>query len=188
MDGRRASPKTKLIPPKPGYSLAPTPVLGQARKRENVQTLFSVTLFPHRACQQTAYSNAAVMAYNQQFRNDDYYNNNNWDSRSAKSYNTQHSSYSTQHLNSYNNAPPVPQMPYVQPVIDYPPMQPPQPRYGDPYNRAASIASGFSSARDKLMKRRVSTGCNCLLLFRRTTPRLPAPSLLLLDSNQIHRC
>src|SRR5258706_14817508 len=102
------------------------------------------------------------MAYNQQFRNDDYYNNNNnnnnnWDSRSAKSYNTQHSSYSTQHLNSYNNAPPVPQMHYAQPVLDYPPMQAPQPRFGDPYNRAASIASGFSSARDKLMKRPVST-------------------------------
>ena len=95
------------------------------------------------------------MAYNNQFQNDDYYNNNNWDSRSAKSYNTQHSNYSSQHLNpQYRNAPPVPQLTYAQP--DYPPMQPPQLPYGGSYERAGSIASGYTSARDKLMKRRVS--------------------------------
>lgn len=126
------------------------------------------------------------MAYNQQqFQNDEYYNNN-WDSRSAKSYNTQHSNYSTQHLAPhYNNAPPVPQLPYAQPMIDYPPMQQPQLRFGDQYNRAASIASGFSSARDKLMKRRVSTGCNCASIPGELLPRLPAPSPLLVHSNQI---
>ena len=98
------------------------------------------------------------MAYNNQFQNDDYYNNNNWDSRSAKSYNTQQSNYSSQHLNAqYHNAPPVPQLPYAQPAIDYPPMQLPQAPYGAPYDRVGSIASGYTSARDKLMKRRVST-------------------------------
>ena len=121
------------------------------------------------------------MAYNhqQQFQNDEYYNNNNWDSRSAKSFTTQHSNYSTQHLAPhYNNAPPVPQLPYAQPMIDYPPMQQQQPRFGDPYNRAASIASGFSSARDKLMKRRVSAVCRVQLsasISGETPPCLPPP-------------
>lgn len=127
------------------------------------------------------------MAYNhqQQFQqNDDYYNNNNWDSRSAKSYNTQHSAYSTQHLNpQYNNAPPVPQMPYAQQVIDYPPMQQPQVRFGAPYDRAPSVASGFSSARDKLMKRRVSTRW-FRSRFSEAPPRLPAPPLFRANSNQ----
>jgi hypothetical protein len=155
-DGWRTGPVQVDPLPSRGYSLAPTLVLGQARKRPHSFLLLS---FCTQLTHKPLITAAAVMAYNNQYQNDDY---NNWDSRSAKSYNTQHSGYSTQHLNpQYNNAPPVPQLPYAQPygqpVIDYPPMQQPQPRYGAPYDRAASIASGFTSARDKLMKRRVST-------------------------------
>lgn len=130
------------------------------------------------------------MAYNQQFQNDDYYNNNNnWDSRSAKSYNTQHSGYSTQHLNPpYNNAPPVPQLPYAQPVIDYPPMQQPQVRFGAAYDRAGSIASGFSSARDKLMKRRVSTRIWLPASVAGGSSPPPGSTLLRVNSNRKYWC
>jgi hypothetical protein len=118
------------------------------------------------------------MDYNHQYQNDGYYNNNNWDSRSAKSYNTQHSNYSSQHLNpQYNNAPPVPQLHFAQPVVDYPPMQQPKQPFGGAYDRAGSIASGYTSARDKLMKRRVSADSYSHFRFRGDVHCLPALSL-----------
>jgi hypothetical protein len=129
----------------------------RTRAGSKTLALFPTTLFPAQLASKPRTA-AAVMAYNNQYQqHDDHYNNNNnnnnWDTRSAKSYNTQHSNYSAQHLNpQYNNAPPVPQLHYAQPAIDYPPMQQP-----GMFNRDPSIPTGYTSARDKLMNRRVST-------------------------------
>jgi hypothetical protein len=157
---------------------SPSLLLKHSGRLETHHTLSNHSHFPS-SLPANSYTGAAAMASNHHYQ-DDYYNN--WDSRSAKSYNTQHSNYSTQYLNpQYTHAPPVPQLPYSQPVVDYPPMQPPQPQYGGPYNRAASIASGYSSARDKLMKRRVSADYIRLLLRSGETPSPPlGPSWALL--------
>ena len=173
----------------PQVEATPSLLLNYSGRLENYHTL---SCYSH-STPANRYTGAAVMAYNNQYQNDDYYNNNNnnnWDARSTKSYNTQHSTYSTQHLNpQYNNAPPVPQMPYAQPVVDYPPVQQLQRPYGGAYDRAGSIASGYTSARDKLMKRRVSTHiyiCPLPASGERLHPA-PAPSLLHMQL-QKYRC
>lgn len=77
----------------------------------------------------------------------------NWDAKSTKSFNTYHSGYadSQAHLNpqyemSQVHAPPLPTMPYQQ--ANYPPAQ----NYRPPMS--AHSSTGWSSAREKLMKRR----------------------------------
>ena len=94
---------------------------------------------------------------------DDYYAQPNasaqWDSRSTKSSNTVHS-YASQHNTKqpYSEQPPMPTPYQANPVVDYPPTTRVQfpGGFGGP-QRTMTEASGFSSARDKLMKRRVST-------------------------------
>ncbi|KAG8801967.1 Chitin synthase, class 2 [Serendipita sp. 398] len=94
---------------------------------------------------------------------DDYYTQNNnstqWDSRSTKSSHTAHSNYSNQPFNKpYEQQPPMPAPYQPNPVIDYPPA--PQTRvqfpggFGGPQRMQTNDSAGFSSARDKLMKRR----------------------------------
>jgi chitin synthase len=111
---------------------------------------------------------------------DDYYGQNNassqWDSRSAKSSHTMHSNYSTQPINKpYEQQPPMP-APYQQnQIVDYPPTHRVQfpGGFGGP-QRTYTESSGFSSAREKLMKRRVRRRFTCY------TAKLPTyPTLLL---------
>lgn len=87
---------------------------------------------------------------------DDYYTQNNastqWDSRSAKSSHTVHSNYSSQPINKpYEQPPPMP-------VVDYPPTHRVQfpGGFGGPQRQHTSDSAGFHSAREKLMRRRVS--------------------------------
>lgn len=94
--------------------------------------------------------------------------NSEWDSRSAKSYNTYNGNKSQYEMSQVSlNAPPVPALPYQpnQYAPDYPPS--PQPHYGGVPQRGTyayperpqgsprdpSLA-GFSMAREKMMKRR----------------------------------
>ncbi|PVF97979.1 hypothetical protein CPB86DRAFT_759334 [Serendipita vermifera] len=87
-------------------------------------------------------------SYGQEADYDDYYTQNNastqWDSRSAKSSHTMHSNYSTQPFTK--EQPPMPAPYGSNPVVDYPPAQNPRSHTAD--------TAGFSSAREKLMKRR----------------------------------
>ena len=82
----------------------------------------------------------------------EYHSQSDWDSKSTKSYNTYHSGYadSQTHLNAGHEmsqiAPPLPSMPYQ----NYPPGNQLRP----PLSSNASAYSGYSSAREKLMKRR----------------------------------
>jgi hypothetical protein len=102
---------------------------------------------------------------------DDYYTHNNasnqWDSRSTKSSHTAHSNYSTVPMNKpYQQQPPMP-APYQQPaVVDYPPTHQVQfpGRFGGPPRTYTGESGGFSTARDKLLKRRVRRR-HCLLSF-----------------------
>jgi hypothetical protein len=99
---------------------------------------------------------------------DDYYGHNNassqWDSRSAKSSHTMHSNYSTQPINKpYEQQPPMP-APYQQnQTIDYPPTHRVQfpGGFGGPQRTYTQESAGFSSAREKLMKRRVRCRSTC---------------------------
>lgn len=92
---------------------------------------------------------------------DDYYTHNNtsnqWDSRSTKSSHTAHSNYSTVPINKpYGQQPPMP-APYQQPaVVDYPPTHRVQfpGGFGAPQRTFTGESGGFSTARDKLLKRR----------------------------------
>ena len=81
----------------------------------------------------------------------DQNNQSNWDTKSAKSYNTYHSDYadSQAHLNpqyEMTEVPPLPTMGYSQP--NYPPPHQLRPQLSQ------HSSGGWSSAREKLMKRR----------------------------------
>jgi hypothetical protein len=101
---------------------------------------------------------------------DDYYSQNNastqWDSRSAKSSHTMHSNYSSQPFTKeqppmpapYGSNPVVDYPPTANPVVDYPPTHRVQfpGGFAGPQRSHTGDTAGFSSAREKLMKRRVS--------------------------------
>jgi chitin synthase len=105
------------------------------------------------------------MAYNQPYDNRAYSHDVHpeWDSRSAKSYQT----YNSQaHLDPHNNKQyemsqfsAVPSLPYnpAPGIVDYPPQQP---AHGaglrPPVGGSQHSNSGYSTAREKMMRRRVS--------------------------------
>lgn len=110
----------------------------------------------------------------QVYQQNEYTQSAEWDSRSTKSYNTYRTNTSQTHLaphemSQVNTAPPVPTLAYGQQnqldYGDYPPQQPTyaqQPAYAKPgytYPQRPPMHSpssgGYSTARDKLMKRRV---------------------------------
>jgi hypothetical protein len=103
---------------------------------------------------------------------DDYYTHNNsstqWDSRSTKSSHTAHSNYSTVPMNKPYQQPPMP-APYQQPaVVDYPPTHRVQfpGNFGGPQRTYTGESGGFSTARDKLLKRRVRRHGSLLFLWQ----------------------
>lgn len=104
------------------------------------------------------------------YQQNDYTQSAEWDSRSTKSYNTYRTNTSQTHLNPHQMsqvtmAPPVPNNPYGQKdqldysQPDYPPQQPSYAKPGYTYPQRPGMHSastgGYSTARDKLMKRRV---------------------------------
>lgn len=97
--------------------------------------------------QHTTYGNTGVVDYPpQQNSYDDYDNQSNWETKSAKSFQSGYGG-SQVHLNPYEMnqpIPPVPDMPYQQ---NYPP-----PARPGMYHHPSS--AGYSVAREKMMKRR----------------------------------
>lgn len=124
------------------------------------------------------YGQQAPQQQQQESDFDDYYTHNNtsnqWDSRSAKSSHTMHSNYSTMPMNKpYEEQPPMP-APYQQPnpVVDYPPTHRVQfpGGFGGPQRTHTGESGGFSTAREKLLKRRVRWQCS--VLFTQNTGSL----------------
>lgn len=108
------------------------------------------------------YHQQSPAAQHQEADFDDYYTqgnaSNQWDNRSAKSSHTVHSNYSTQPINKggFENQPPMPAPYQPNPVVDYPPTHRVQfpGNFGGPQRTYTQESAGFSSAREKLMKRR----------------------------------
>lgn len=124
--------------------------------------------------QQQSYAQPYAQQQQQQESDfDDYYTHNTpaaqWDSRSAKSSHTMHSNYSTTPMNKpYEQQPPMP-APYQQsPVVDYPPTHRVQfpGNFGGPQRQYTGESAGFSTARDKLLKRRVRRRSSPSFLLR----------------------
>ncbi len=94
-----------------------------------------------------AYPQPGAAPVRQQSYDHSFDNHSQWD---AKSYQSSHAG-SQVHLNPYEmsqvNAPPMPTMPYQGPPGNYPPQQ----RLGVSHTGSST---GYSTARDKLMKRR----------------------------------
>lgn len=110
------------------------------------------------------YHQQSPAAHHQEADFDDYYTQGNastqWDNRSAKSSHTVHSNYSTQPINNkgvFEQQPPMPAPYQPSPVVDYPPTHRVQfpGNFGGPQRTYTQESAGFSSAREKLMKRRV---------------------------------
>lgn len=95
------------------------------------------------------YSNTGVVDYPPAQGYSEYDTQNNWDSKSTKSFQSSHAG-SQVHLNPYEmsqvSPPPVPPMPYQQ-QQNYPPMHRP-----GMYHQTSS--AGYSVAREKMLKRR----------------------------------
>lgn len=95
------------------------------------------------------YSNTGVVDYPPAQGYNEYDTQNNWDSKSTKSFQSSHAG-SQVHLNPYEmsqvSPPPVPPMPYQQ-QQNYPPMHRP-----GMYHQTSS--AGYSVAREKMLKRR----------------------------------
>jgi hypothetical protein len=132
-----------------------------------------------------AYNQRAQQPYQQPYQQPQYqqpaYNSNaarstddhsDWDGRSTKSYQTYHSQT---HLDPYNNKqyemsqiPSVPTLQYnpAGGVVDYPPQQQYQTGLGGGLRPGMGgsqhSTTGYSSAREKMMKRRVSPPVYCL--------------------------
>ncbi|KAL0951725.1 hypothetical protein HGRIS_008399 [Hohenbuehelia grisea] len=102
---------------------------------------------------QQPYASTGAAHGNAYHHQDDYDAHSAWDSKSTKSYTSYAGSQA--HLNPYEmsqmpaqHAPPIPTMPYQQPMQNYPPQQLRQDMY-----REGSVA-GYSVAREKMLKRR----------------------------------
>ncbi|KAK0233571.1 chitin synthase [Armillaria fumosa] len=95
------------------------------------------------------YSNTGVVDYSPAQGYNEYDTQNNWDSKSTKSFQSSHAG-SQVHLNPYEmsqvSPPPVPPMPYQQ-QQNYPPMHRP-----GMYHQTSS--AGYSVAREKMLRRR----------------------------------
>lgn len=100
---------------------------------------------------QQPYSQAPAGGYHQQ----GYDDNQNWETKSYKSYNSQYAS-SQAHLNpQYDNyQPPMPQVSYNQPAYQQQQVSWGQQPQGYPPAPSRQYSSGYSAAQEKMLKRR----------------------------------